>query len=118
MEKELVPFRKKGILIVGSGNVVHNLRMVAWDRLNEIGFGYDWAIEANEKMKECILNRNHDSLIKYESQGKAFRFGIPTPEHYLPMLYSIALQEENENAVLFNDKPVGGSLTMTSIKIG
>ena len=58
------------------------------------------------------------NLIDFKSQGKAFDLAIPTPEHYLPLLYTLALKEENENLTLFNDKPVGGSLTMTSVKIG
>jgi 4,5-DOPA dioxygenase extradiol len=116
--KELAQFRNKGILIVGSGNIVHNLRMLAWDKLEEPGYGYDWAIEANDKIKKFILNGDHQSLINYQAQGKAFDLAIPTPEHYLPMLYVLALQGENEKVSLFNDKPVAGSLTMTSMKVG
>jgi 4,5-DOPA dioxygenase extradiol len=116
--KELMQFRNKGILIVGSGNIVHNLKMLAWDKLDEPGYGYDWAIEANDKIKKFILNGDHQSLINYQAQGKAFDLAIPTPEHYLPMLYVLALQGENEKVSLFNDKPVAGSLTMTSMKVG
>jgi 4,5-DOPA dioxygenase extradiol len=118
LAKELKSLREKGVLIIGSGNMVHNLRMVAWDKLNADGFGFDWAIEANEKMKKYILNGDHAPLINFRSQGKSFDLAIPTPEHYLPLLYSLALKEENELVSLFNDKPVGGSLTMTSLKIG
>jgi len=117
LAKELAPFRKKGILIIGSGNMVHNLRMVDWSRMNETGFGYDWAIEANEKMKKLILSDDHRSLIDFRSQGKAFDLAIPTPEHFLPLIYVLALKEENEKIEIFNDKPVMGSLTMTSVKI-
>ena len=117
LAKELLPLRKKGILIVGSGNMVHNLGMVDWNRMNEPGFGYDWALEANEKMKKFILADDHQSLINYRSQGKEFDLAIPTPEHYLPLLYVLALKNENENIGLFNDKAVMGSLTMTSLKI-
>jgi len=115
--RELAPLRRKGVLIMGSGNLVHNLRMVAWDRLNEPGFGYDWALEANEKMKKLILSGDHNSLINYRSQGKAFDLSIPTPEHFLPLLYALGLKEEKEQIEFFNDKPVAGSLTMTSLKI-
>jgi 4,5-DOPA dioxygenase extradiol len=118
LAKELAALRKKGVLIVGSGNMVHNLRMVAWQRLNEVGYGYDWAIEANENMKKFILNGNHQNLINYQSQGKSFELAIPTPEHYLPLLYTLALKEETEAVQLFNDKLLAGSLTMTSLKIG
>jgi 4,5-DOPA dioxygenase extradiol len=117
LAKELSALRKKGVLIIGSGNMVHNLRMVSWDKMNEPGFGYDWAVEANEKMKKYILSNDHQSLIKYSAQGKAFDLAIPTPEHFLPLLYVLALKEENEKIEIFNDKPVMGSLTMTSLKI-
>jgi 4,5-DOPA dioxygenase extradiol len=116
LAKELQVLRKKGILIIGSGNMVHNLRMVAWNKLNDT-YGFDWAIEANEKMKEYILNGDHEQLINYESQGRAFDLAIPTPDHYLPLLYALALQDKDDKVTIFNDKPVGGSLTMTSIII-
>ena len=116
--RELSLLRKKGVLIIGSGNIVHNLSLVSWDKMEEPGFGYDWAIEANEKMKKLILSDDHKSLINYKLQGRAFNLAIPTPDHFLPLLYSLALKEENERIEIFNDKAVGGSLTMTSIKIG
>lgn len=97
--------------------MVHNLLMVAWKQLNE-KFGFDWAIGANEKMKKHILDGDHQQLINFRSQGKAFDLAIPTPEHYLPLLYSLALKGEADNLSLFNDKAVAGSLTMTSVKIG
>jgi 4,5-DOPA dioxygenase extradiol len=117
LAKELGSLRKKGVLIVGSGNMVHNLRMVDWRRLNEVNYSYDWASEASKKMKKFILSGDHKQLINYQSQGKEFSLAIPTPEHYLPLLYTLALKEENEKVSLFNDKAVGGSLTMTSVKI-
>ena len=117
LAKELASLRKKGILIIGSGNMVHNLGMVAWDKLNTESYGYEWAIEANDKMKHFILSDNHQPLIHFKSQGRAFDLAIPSPEHYLPLLYTLALKESNEQASFFNDKPVGGSLTMTSMKI-
>lgn len=118
LAKELNFLRNKGVLIVGSGNMVHNLRMVDWRRLGEEDFGYDWALEAGEKMKKYILSGNHRQLINYQKQGKEFNLAIPTPEHYLPLLYALALKDDNEQVSLFNDKAVGGSLTMTSVKIG
>jgi 4,5-DOPA dioxygenase extradiol len=117
LAKELAPLRKKGVLIVGSGNMVHNLRMVDWRRLNEVNYSYDWALEASEKMKAFILSGDHKQLINYQSLGKEINLAVPTPEHYLPLLYALALKEENESVNLFNDKAVGGSLTMTSVKI-
>ncbi len=117
LAKELASLRKKGVLIIGSGNMVHNLRMVAWDKLNTDDYGFDWAIEASKMMKQFILSGDHQQLINFRSQGKSFNLAIPTPEHYLPLLYALALKEKSENISLFNDKAVGGSLTMTSLKI-
>jgi 4,5-DOPA dioxygenase extradiol len=117
LAKELKILRRKGVLIIGSGNMVHNLGMVAWNRLND-DFGYDWALEASEKMKKYILTADHQQLISYKSLGRAFDLAVPTPDHYLPLFYALALQEKDEIINIFNDKPVGGSLTMTSLKIG
>ncbi|MCK6692254.1 MAG: 4,5-DOPA dioxygenase extradiol [Thermoanaerobaculia bacterium] len=117
LARELAALREKGILIVGSGNMVHNLRKVAWDRLNDKDFGFDWAIEASEKMKSHIQSGDHEPLINFRAQGKAFDLAIPTPEHYLPLLYALALQEKGETVSLFNDRAVAGALTMTSVKI-
>ena len=117
LAQELNKLREKGILIVGSGNNVHNLRMVHWGKLNE-NFGFDWANEANDKMKELILSGNHHDLINYSKLGRAFQLSIPTPEHYLPLLYALALQDRKDEISIFNDAPVGGSLAMTSVKIG
>lgn len=117
LARELAPLRKKGVLIIGSGNMVHNLGLVAWDKLNTPGFAFDWAAEASEKMKKFILSNDHQQLINFKSQGKAFDLAIPTPEHYLPLLYALALKEEGEKVSLFNDKPIAGSLTMTSVRI-
>ncbi len=117
LAQELAPLRQRGILIIGSGNMVHNLRMIAWDKLNADDYGYDWAVEAREKMKKFILSGDHKELINYNEQGKEFQLAVPTPEHYLPLLYALALKEENEEAKIFNDKSVAGSLAMTSVKI-
>jgi 4,5-DOPA dioxygenase extradiol len=117
LAKDLAALRKKGVLIIGSGNMVHNLGMIAWDKIKEPDYGFDWAVEANDKMKRFILSDDHRSLINYRAQGKAFDMAIPSPEHFLPLLYVLALKEGPEKITLFNDKPTMGSLTMTSIKI-
>ena len=117
LAKEINFLRDKGILIIGSGNMVHNLGRVAWDKLNQT-FAYDWALEASEKMKSCIKSGDHKTLINFDAQGNAFKLSIPTPEHYLPLLYILSLQQKNEPVELFNDKPLAGSLFMTSLKIG
>lgn len=116
LAQELRSLREKGILIIGSGNMVHNLGMVEWNRLNE-SYGYDWALDASEKMKQFIQNDDHQSLIDYSRQGRSFQLSIPSPEHYLPLLYTLALKDKNETITFYNDKPLAGSLTMTSLKI-
>jgi len=116
LAKELAFLRKKGVLIIGSGNMVHNLGMVNWRMMD--GGGYDWAYQMNDKFKELILNGDHHPLIKYDSLGQEARMAIPTPEHYLPLLYTLALQDKKDEVSFFNDKAVGGSLTMTSVRIG
>jgi 4,5-DOPA dioxygenase extradiol len=116
--KELSWLRRKGVLIIGSGNLVHNLRMIAWNKLNVSGFGYDWALEADAKMKQLISEGKHAELIGYRNLGKAFDLAIPTPDHFLPLLYALPLKEKDERISVFNDKAVGGSLTMTSVAIG
>ena len=114
---ELAKLRNKGVLIVGSGNIIHNLRMVSWQHLNK-SYAFDWAAEASNKMKTYIEDGNHDPLINYAQQGRSFELAIPTPEHYLPLLYTLGLQEKRDELVLFNDEPIAGSLRMTSLKIG
>ena len=116
LAKELSALRKSGVLIIGSGNMVHNLGMVAWDKLNQ-NFAYDWAEEASEKMKSAIVSGNHESLINFQNQGQAFDLAIPTPEHFLPLLYILSLKQKDEDLNLFNDKALAGSLSMTSVKI-
>lgn len=116
--KQLAALRNRGVLIIGSGNLVHNLRMVAWDKMNEPEYGFDWAIQANDKFKQLIQSGNHKELINYTALGREVQLAIPTPDHYLPLLYTLALKEENEAVSFFNDKPVMGSLTMTSVRIG
>ncbi|MEQ7798258.1 4,5-DOPA dioxygenase extradiol [Pedobacter sp. ASV1-7] len=116
LAKELYQLRKKGVLILGSGNMVHNLRMMSWEMIN--GGGYDWALEMNDKFKSLILNKEHQQLSNYKNLGAAAMLAIPTPEHYLPLMYALGLQNVKEDVSLFNDKAVGGSLTMTSVRIG
>jgi len=118
LAKELYSLRKKGVLIIGSGNMVHNLRMVAWDKMNEPGFGFDWALKMNDTFKQLIKGGDPWSLINYESLGRESQLAIPTPEHYLPLLYSLGLRGSNDDISFFNDKAVMGSLTMTSVKFG
>ena len=118
LAKELYALRKKGVLIIGSGNMVHNLRMVAWDKLNDKEYGYDWAKNINEKFKTLIQDGDHKPLINYSTLGKDALLAIPTPEHYLPLMYTLGVKGSGDAVSIFNDKAVGGSLTMTSVKLG
>lgn len=117
LAKELASLRKKGVLILGSGNMVHNLRMVNWGMMGKEGGGYDWALKMNETFKSHILNNEHSALINYTSLGRDAQLAVPTPEHYLPLLYTLGLQNKKDEVSLFNDKALGGSLTMTSVKL-
>jgi len=118
LAKEIAALRKKGVLIIGSGNMVHNLRMVDWRRLSEPDFGFDWAVEMNTIFKEKIGNGDHKALINYQKLNKAAILAIPTPDHYYPLLYTLGLQDNKDEISFFNDRLVGGSLNMTSVKIG
>jgi 4,5-DOPA dioxygenase extradiol len=118
LAQQLKSLRSKGVLLIGSGNMVHNLRMVAWDKLQEPEYGFDWAVEMNAIFKEKIGNRDIQSLIAYEKLGTAAKLAIPTPDHYYPLIYSLALQDNQDEISFFNDKLVGGSLNMTSVKFG
>lgn len=115
LAKELAELRKKGVLIIGSGNMVHNLGMVAWDKMDADNYGYDWAIEMNETFKKHILAKNDAALIDYTKLGTGAMLSIPTPDHYIPLLYTLGLRDEKDQASIFNDKMVAGSLNMTSV---
>jgi 4,5-DOPA dioxygenase extradiol len=114
LAKELAFLRRKGVLIIGSGNVVHNLGVLNWKDDKP----FDWAIEANETVKKLINTHDYQSLINYKSLGSAMQLAVPTPEHYLPLMYTLALQQDKEPITLFNDKTVMGSIAMTCLKIG
>jgi len=118
LAKQLKALRSKGVLIIGSGNMVHNFGYVQV-KGNDFNapFGHDWALEANDKFKKWIMEKDHAPLINYKNQGKAVNLAVPTPEHYLPLLYTIASSDKNESASFFNDAPVAGSFTMTSVLI-
>jgi len=112
--RQLAGLRRKGILIIGSGNIVHNLRMTNW---KNTGQGYDWAIEANEILKEKISDGDHKALQHYSTLGTAVQKAIPTPEHFLPLIYTLGLMDSHDQVSFFNDACIFGSLSMTSLKI-
>jgi 4,5-DOPA dioxygenase extradiol len=121
LAKGLAPLREKGVLVAGSGNLVHNLGLVQFsgDGPDDFSrpFGFDWAIEANTLFKKLINENVYEKLADYHSLGRTVRLAVPTPEHYLPMLYALALKEKDESVAFFNDVPVAGSLSMTSFVV-
>ncbi len=118
LAQKLQKLREKGVLIIGSGNIVHNLRMVDWANFDKEDYGYDWAIEARATINQFLMDGNYAPLINYQDQGAAFQLAIPSPDHYLPLMYTLGLQQKGEDIQLFNDKLMAGSLSMTSVKIG
>lgn len=117
LAKQLSDLRYKGILIVGSGNIVHNLRLVDFSNFDKDNYGYDWAIEARETINNYVLDGNFKPLFDYEKHSIALQLAIPTPEHFLPLIYTLGLKDKKDQLDLFNDKLVAGSLSMTSVKI-
>ncbi len=115
LAKQLSNLRRRGVLILGSGNMVHNLRKIDFAMQRQ---GFDWATEVDELFKRLIRNGEHTPLLDYTQLGKAAALAIPTPDHYYPLLYALALQERGETVTIFNDQAIMGSLTMTSVRIG
>lgn len=111
---QLGELRKKGVLIMGSGNMVHNLGMIDWRNPDK---GFDWAIEANEGFKKAILEEDFVTLHAIQTKNRAFALSVPTLEHFIPLLYSMGLKQKKESIHFFNDTMVMGSLSMTSLII-
>lgn len=109
LANELAALRKKGVLIMGSGNMVHNLRLFTMSDT-----AYDWAIEFDEMLKQFIEKGDHQSMIDYQKLGKAAQLSIPTNEHYLPLLYSLGVQDKKDTLSFFNAKTTAGSISMRS----
>jgi 4,5-DOPA dioxygenase extradiol len=120
LAQQLAVLRTKGVLVIGSGNMVHNLRMVQLGASRDFNaeHGFAWAYEMNDIFKKKIASRDHQSLINYQSLGSAAKLAIPTTDHYYPLLYTLAMQGKKDEATIFNDKAIGGSLTMTSVLYG
>ncbi len=114
--RQLAPLREEGVLIVGSGNLVHNLHTYAWGGRSQDP--YDWAIRFEDVAKELILSGAHKTLVDYEALGPDAALSIPTPDHYLPLLYVLGAAQERE-AVRFPVEGVdGGSISMLAVQIG
>jgi 4,5-DOPA dioxygenase extradiol len=111
--QQLRELREEGVLIIGSGNIVHNLRMVVFEDV-----AYDWALQFDQDVKTRILADDHDPLIQFEKLGQAAALSINSGEHYLPLLYILGLKEPGDPVSFFADKVWGGSLSMRSVRIG
>ena len=115
MARELAPLRVQGFLIIGSGNIVHNLRMIDYD---VDAPPYDWAVKFDEKVKELLLARRHDDLIDYGKSLKDAVLAIPTNDHYLPMISVLGMQEPSEEVVFVHESIQHGSISMRCFRIG
>jgi 4,5-DOPA dioxygenase extradiol len=114
--RKLAPLRDEGVLIAGSGNLVHNLHAYAWG--GQVPDPYDWAVRFEKEAKEMMLAGEYKPLIDYEKLGRDAMLSIPTPDHYLPLLYVIATRQPGE-AITFPIEGVdGGSISMLTVKIG
>jgi 4,5-DOPA dioxygenase extradiol len=111
--KLLRELRNRGILIVGSGNIVHNLGAVVWQ-----DSAHDWALEFDGQIKRLIVSGDHDAIIRYDQLGDAANASVPTAEHFLPLLYILGLQEAGEETTFFNEKVTLGAISMTSLLVG
>jgi 4,5-DOPA dioxygenase extradiol len=114
LAKELSSLRNKGVLIIASGNMVHHLGMINWTQPDS---AYDWATEANQKIKDWIMNGDHQSLINYKNQGRSLQLAAPSPEHFLPLLYTLGLHQKDEQISFFNDRCIMGSISMCGVKL-
>ena len=117
LAKKLSALREQGVLIVGSGNIVHNLRVISWKHIDQIGAGYDWAYAFRDQINHAMTTQNDDELVHYEQFGENAALSVPTPDHYLPLLYVMALREHDEKVEFFNDNLIAGSLSMTSVLV-
>jgi 4,5-DOPA dioxygenase extradiol len=116
LAKRLRPLRDEGVLVIGSGNLVHNLHTYAWGKHDAEPF--DWALRFDQTAREFMLSREHQPLIEYETLGRDALLSAPTPDHYLPLLYILALQDEGEDVSFPVGGFDGGSISMTAVQIG
>jgi 4,5-DOPA dioxygenase extradiol len=113
---ELRELRKKGVLIIGSGNIIHNLSILNFEDID--ARPYEWAKELDEQVKGNLLTGNHKDLIHYEHKGKSSALAVPTLDHYLPMIYAIALREKNEPLAFIHEGFQHASISMRCFRIG
>lgn len=118
LAQKLKPLRDEGVLILGSGDIVHNLQAVDWKHIHTMGAGYDWAYEFAGKINQAIEQQDKNTLTDIDKLGESAKLSVPTPDHYLPLLYAMAVCDDGEKITFFNDVLLGGSLSMTSVKVG
>ena len=106
--------REEGVLIIASGNIVHNLSLIAWTHMDESGFGFEWALEFDAAIADFIHSGEDEGIIHWENLGKAAKLAVPTTDHFLPLLYALGARDPADKVRPFNAKAVAGSLTMTS----
>ena len=116
LAQRLMPLREQGVLIVGSGNIVHNLHSYAWGR--HVTQAFDWATSFESKVRQNLINGTHEPLVEYETLGHEALLAVPTPEHYLPLLYIIALRRADDELTFPVEGIDGGSISMLSVKVG
>ena len=109
--RELKTLREQGVLIFGTGNIVHNLRMADWNRSGE---GFDWAYEFDGFVYENIMKKNHENILKYGEQGNLARLAVPIPDHFYPLLYALGASDEEDKISVFNKACELGSVSMTA----
>ena len=114
MARQLLPLRDEGVLVIGSGNIVHNLSLIRWHDNTT----YPWAFEFNALATGLIIDGQTDRLTDYSTLGEAARLSIPTNEHYLPLLYALSLRTPEDSVSFFADQVVLGSISMQSVRIG
>jgi 4,5-DOPA dioxygenase extradiol len=111
--QKLKYLRSQGVLILGSGNMVHNLRIMVWEDI-----AFEWASEFDARLAELISAGDHQALISYEALGPHAQSAVPTNEHFLPLLYVLAMQDSTDTHLFFCDKVTFGSVSMRSLKLG
>ena len=110
LAKRLSALREQGVLIIGSGNIVHNLRAISWEHIDQIG-------AFRETINQAIATQDDKTLVHYDHLGEKAELSVPTPDHYLPLLYIMALRESQDDITFFNDNLIAGSLTMMSVLV-
>jgi 4,5-DOPA dioxygenase extradiol len=113
LAKQLKELRSKGVLIMGSGNIVHNLGMIDFEGKTK----FPWAEEFDQKIKGFIDKGDHESVVRYDKLGNLAKLAVPTNDHFLPLIYTLALQDKKDELSYFNDKMDAGSISMRSLLI-